>query len=370
MKRYGILSIKPRIDPRNAPSFESLYGLVGQNTGNLLFTNAVWSQIAGEKERVGFTFDPEALNDRLDGLIIPAANWLSPLVDFSELGRLVDRLRIPVVLIGLGAQDANFSGEIAVPAGTRLFVEAVSARSAAISVRGSYTKHLLNGMGIDNVIVTGCPSLCHDFRHFREFDRVHVRFEKGLLHSTRFSADHEPFAHTPSVHREIFRLAFAHDVDLLIQSEREEMYSLTQLDPAGLLDERLKRLLLEIYGAPDWHILSSYFHKHCQLFFDVDNWAKALERYDYVFGTRLHGTIMALNSGVPAFMLHHDSRTRELCEFSAIPSADAKSFKLSPGSIKRAVESTHFGAFYRRREQIKHVYQKFLQLNDLQMNHF
>jgi hypothetical protein len=365
MKKYGILSILPRVAPKDVSSFDLLYGLVGKNTGNLLFTNAVWSQIAGDNERVGFRFDPEDLNNRLDGLIIPAANWLSPLVDFSELASLVAQLKIPTFLIGLGAQDADYSGDITVPEGTWRFVQAVSERSAAISVRGEYTKRLLSGRGINNVIVTGCPSLSHDFRGFSTFDRAHVRFERGLLHSTRFSAGHAPFARSPSVHRAIFQLAFNHNMDLLLQSEEEEMHLLTQPQSTEWLDGNLKQLLQEIYKAPDWDRLEAYFRKHCQVFFDVEKWSKSLEQYDYVFGTRLHGTIMALNSGVPAFMLHHDSRTRELCEFAAIPSADAKSFNPTPHNIRRAIEKTDYSVYFGRREQIRVIYDDFLSTNGL-----
>jgi hypothetical protein len=365
MKKYGILSIQPRVTPKDVPSFDLLYGLVGKNTGNLLFTNAVWNQIAGVKERVGFFFDPEDLNNRLDSLIIPAANWLSPVVDFSALADLIERLKIPTILIGLGAQNDNFSGEISVPEGTWRFIQGISERSAAISVRGEYTKKLLGERGINNVVVTGCPSLGHDFRSFSPFGRVHVRFEKGLLHSTRFSAGHAPFARNPSAHREIFRLAFARGMDLLLQSEEEEMHLLTQSKSAVSDDDRLKRLLQEIYEAPDWETLEAYIRNHCQVFFNVADWSSGLERYDYVFGTRLHGSIMALNSGVPAFMLHHDSRTRELCEFAAIPSADAKTFNLTAANIRRAIEKTDFSAYYKRREQIQIIYSDFLNMNNL-----
>ena len=129
MKKYGILSIQRRVTQNQVTTFDNLYQLVGQNTGNLLFTNALWNQVAGDKVRVGFTFDPEQLNETLDGLVIPAANWLSPHVDFTKLADLVERLKIPTILVGLGAQDQSFSGAIDIPEGTQRFVRAVSERS-------------------------------------------------------------------------------------------------------------------------------------------------------------------------------------------------------------------------------------------------
>ncbi|MBU2605846.1 MAG: polysaccharide pyruvyl transferase family protein [Alphaproteobacteria bacterium] len=370
MKKYGILSIQRRIDQSQVTTFDNLYHLVGQNTGNLLFTNAVWNQIAGDKVRVGFTFDPGQLNETLDGLVIPAANWLSPHVDFTKLADLVEGLTIPVVLVGLGAQDQTFSGTIDIPAGTERFVRAVADRSASISVRGHYTKAILERLGIMDVVVTGCPSLYNDFRPFDAPDRVRVRLDKGLLHSTRFSASHVPFAQNKSVHREILRLAYANRIDLLLQSEREEMALLTATDSSSLFDEELRNLLLENYSAPDWASLETFVKSHCRLFFDVDLWSRALEQYDYAFGTRLHGTIMALNSGMPAFMIHHDSRTKELCDFAGIPSADAQTFRLNLNNIRRSIERADFGAYYTRRNINKLTYKKFLQSNRLPARDF
>ena len=370
MTKYGILSIQRAVEQEQVTTFDNLYHLVGQNTGNLLFTNAVWNHIGGEKVRVGFTFNPDEINESLDPLIIPAANWMSANVDFSKLADLIERVRIPTVLIGLGAQNDSFSDVIQVPAGTQRFARAVAERSHAISVRGEYTRKVLEGLGISNVVVTGCPSLYNDFRSFEAPRRVHVRPERGLLHSTRFSADHAPFADTHSSHRDIFRLAFQHKMDLLLQSEREEMHILTAPDASAGFDERLKGLLMKIYASPSWSALEAYVKAHARLFFQVNYWSKALEKYDYVFGTRLHGTVMALNSGVPAFMLHHDSRTKELCDFAGIPSADSQSFQLSLSGIQRSIERTDFSAYYTRRLANKQTYKAFLHANGLALNEF
>lgn len=370
MKKSGILSIQPRVEQRHVTSFDNLYQTVGQNTGNLLFTNAVWSHIAGEKVKVGFTFDPDHLNDSLSCLVIPAANWLSPHVDFATLAELIARVTIPVVLIGLGAQDQSYSGSVDIPQGTRDFVQAVSERSYAISVRGAYTQHILRALGIGNVIVTGCPSLYHDFRSFDALDRPRIRVDKGLLHSTRFSASYAPFAREPSIHRALFRMAFASKMDLLLQSEREEMELIVSSDDWSLFDDRLRSLLQEIYGAPDWETLIAFVRSHARLFFDVDSWSKSLDQYDYVFGTRLHGTILALNSGVPAFLLHHDSRTEELCDYAQIPSAPASSYDLSLKSIKRSIERADYRAYYDRRAENKETYRTFLRGNGLQITNF
>ncbi|MEZ5985953.1 MAG: polysaccharide pyruvyl transferase family protein [Hyphomonas sp.] len=282
MPRTGILSIVPKVEADSLARFGQLYELVGKNTGNLLFTNAVWNQIAGPKERVNFTFDPDKLNERLSALVIPAANWLGPVVDFSNLANLVEQLKIPVTLIGLGAQDDTYSGTVNIPEGTIRFVRAVAERSHSISVRGEYTRRVLSKLGINNVTVTGCPSLYHNFRTFSPPpERLNIRFRRGLIHATRFSASYAPFAQTESVHRQLYRMAYAEKLDILLQSETEEMALLSGFGEDAGLDSRLKQLLLQSYGAPNWEDWLGYISAHGRVFFDVAEWARALDAYDY-----------------------------------------------------------------------------------------
>ena len=56
-----------------------------------------------------------------------------------------------------------------------------------------------------------------------------------------------------------------------------------------------------------------------RVFFDVDEWFDFVRGQDLVVGTRLHGVVAALLQGVPAIVLYHDSRTREICELFGVP---------------------------------------------------
>ena len=58
---------------------------------------------------------------------------------------------------------------------------------------------------------------------------------------------------------------------------------------------------------------------HMHAFFDATSWLSFTRRYDCVIGTRIHGVMAALNVGVPALCIAHDSRTRELCDTMAVP---------------------------------------------------
>jgi hypothetical protein len=340
--------------------------VAGHNTGNLLFTNAVWDQIDGPVHRIGFNIDPETANREFRAVVIPAANWFSPHVNFAEMAEKVEQLDIPVVMIGLGAQGDSYSGKIDVPEGTVRLVRAVAERSSSISVRGHYTKSVLADYGITKVTVTGCPSLYKDFRpDAAKVLRAAAGQQNGptLLHSTRYFASHRPFAETASVHRDIFRLAFKTGNDLLMQSEPEEISMIVPASKKPEIAPETLDLMLQIYGAPNEAALEAYIKAHARVFFDVEQWSDAMCNYGRAFGTRLHATIMALNSGVPAVLVHHDSRTKEVCEFAKIPSVSPTVGPLSENTVRRLIKDCDFEPYANARRENFEVYQTFLEEN-------
>ena len=54
---------------------------------------------------------------------------------------------------------------------------------------------------------------------------------------------------------------------------------------------------------------------------DMGNWFTYLqyEGFNYSIGNRIHGNIMSILAGIPATVLAHDTRTREMAEFFEIP---------------------------------------------------
>lgn len=364
-----MVSIPRSQKPAPARSFNTLMAAAGYNTGNLLFTNAVWEQVGGPKQAVGFEFDPEKINRKFQALIIPAANWFSPHVDFSDLADRIEKLDVPVVMIGLGAQNSSYSELIEVPEGTVRLVRAVSERSKWISVRGEYTRSVLAGYGISNVTVTGCPSLYQDFRpEAGKLLKAAARRHDGpaLLHSTRYFASHRPFAETPSVHRDIFQLAFQTGNDLLMQSEPEEISMIVPASGKPEITPETMELMLQIYNAPDVAALETYIREHARVFFDLEHWSKAMRGYGCAFGTRLHATIMALNSGIPAVLVHHDSRTQEVCEFAKIPSVQAEAESLNDLAPQKLVQQADFEAYQATRKLNSARYGDFLDANGLE----
>ena len=363
MRPIGIMSIPTAQKPDAARRFDTLMGAAGHNTGNLLFTNAVWQQIQGPKKRIGFQFDPADLNASLQALVIPAANWLGPHVDFSDLAGLIEQLDIPVILIGLGAQAESYSDNIDVPKGTLRFIRAVSARSHSISVRGSYTQSVLKKLGIENVTITGCPSLYMDFQPDAAQKLLTSKKNTGqsiLLHSTRYSAKYRDFLDSGGLHLEIFRYAYRTQTDLLLQSEPEEISMVVNAARKPPIEEDVKANMVALYGADSWEKVEAYIAEHARVFFDIATWSQAMTAYGGVFGTRLHATIMALNSGIPAVLVHHDSRTEEASEFARLPSINVRNASLNSEAVQRQIRMADTETYLLAKQQHAELYFQFL----------
>ena len=62
-------------------------------------------------------------------------------------------------------------------------------------------------------------------------------------------------------------------------------------------------------------------------FFDVEEWMDYIRSFDFVLGTRFHGSLIALLNGIPAFIFVIDARTREMCELLHIPHDDIRNIE-------------------------------------------
>lgn len=369
MARYGIVSILPSPRSQDFPTFDSFYRALGSNTGNLLFTNAVWQLLKGTKGRLNYFFDPAKVNGTYDTVVIPAANWIQAGAEhdaiIDQLAGRISQLRIPVVVIGIGAQLDQHSHPSdlcsALGPGVRRLLRVVSDKSASISLRGEVTQKVLSLLGFHNGCVTGCPSLSFETQPFPMPQKSTFDAKRSLVHSTRYAAT-KAFARTPSIHRELYRFAYQQQMDVILQSEREELALLFGMsDPSNVHSKNLA----ETYGATDLDSVRNYILERGRAYLDVAEWSRGVRDYQFAFGTRLHSTIMCLNSGVTAALACHDSRTEEVAEFAAIPRLDLNGQSLTPETIKRAYEQADTDKYYARRREIREIYNRFLTENGL-----
>ena len=319
MDRLFVAGINYRAGEADWP-VERRFRRTGRNIGNLLVGYGARQQFRNAEFGGLISTPPERIRERFDRVAVVATNFLHRAVDFSAQAAAVEAVDLPCAVVGLGAQ-ANGSEPIArsLPAGTVRFVEALAERTPVIGVRGAYTASVLDDLGVTNVEVTGCPSFYANLsaplrlarKRFADIRRIAVN---GTADVVGHSFDGEAKAR---VERALFRHAAASNHPYVLQSELPEMLYLDEPGPqrAAALAPSARRL-----GYDSVDDYAAAVRRIGRVFFDVDEWLDFVGGQDLVVGTRLHGAVAALLRGVPAIVLYHDARTRELCELMRLPS--------------------------------------------------
>lgn len=288
---------------------------IGNNGGNLIFSHAVHRILALPGTEIvtsGFRSEyphPARVNDEFDAFVVPLANAFRPSFrrHLVKLTRFIERLSIPVVVFGVGAQgtlDYDDSRLAPIADNVKRFVRAVLERGPSIGVRGDFTYTYLRKLGFNDVDVIGCPSM---FLHGGEL-RLEQPSEK-LTADARIAINISPYV------RSMGAVAIDH-----FRRHPNLTYIAQDI-------ESLRLLLYGRYAgaekmSPEAPVRVShplYQKNRIKLFLDPPTWMDHLATYDFSFGTRIHGNIAALMAGTPAYVLAHDSRTLELARYFDIP---------------------------------------------------
>jgi hypothetical protein len=289
--------------------------LIGDNSGNLLFLEAAHKILATSDATVtpdrfgAHRLGPDRINERFDVFVIPLANAFRPSFEANlvALTRVIERLRIPVVVLGVGAQGtvAYDAARLApMEASVRAFMTAVLDRSPSVGVRGEFTHDYLRGLGFGDVEVIGCPSM------FVAGDRLVVeRRVPALGPDSPIAMNVSPYvkAMAPIVASHLDRYP---DLRYIAQDlETLETLLWGDATPDGPMPPAM----------PTRSSHPLFQDRRVDLYVDPWPWIEALRAVDFSFGTRIHGNIAALLAGTPAVVLAHDSRTLELARYFEIP---------------------------------------------------
>jgi hypothetical protein len=288
---------------------------IAANSGNLVFIEAAWkllsvpgAQLTPDRLR----HDPsraDEINERFDVYVIPLANAfrLSFARNLASITELVRRLRIPVVVLGVGAQgsvDYRWDAIRPMDPVVRSFMSAVLDHAPSVGVRGEGTAAYLRGLGFRDIDVIGCPSMFV----WRDGLRMRERTPE-LAPDARIAVTISPYR------RAMGRIA---------------NHNLRRYPNLVYIAQDLTTLELLLDGTPlpdgradselPLHPAHPLFREGRTRFYpDPWPWIRDLRSMDYVFGSRIHGTIAALLAGTPATVLAHDSRTLELAQYFEIP---------------------------------------------------
>ncbi|HET9381886.1 MAG TPA: polysaccharide pyruvyl transferase family protein [Streptomyces sp.] len=301
------------------PVEEALHrDVIATNSGNLIFSDAAHKILQTPGTEVvsnGIRTDVAAagrINEEYDAFVVPLANAFRPSFEpqLKRLTRLIGRLRIPVVVLGVGAQtglDYDPARLKPMEPAVRAFVSAVLDRSASIGVRGEFTEQYLKDMGFRDVELIGCPSL---FLYGKD-----LTVDKGVPELTaeaRVAVNASHNAVQKQGMGKIIERAHARYPNLRYIGQN--LSDARQLHWRDLSDPNARVTAMPTHpGHP------MYREDKVRLYIDPVTWIDDLRAFDYSFGSRIHGNIAALLAGTPATVLCGDSRTLELCRYFEIP---------------------------------------------------
>jgi hypothetical protein len=340
---------------------EQCFEATGRNTGNLLIGNGLLSQLRyDELSPYRYAMTPEYVEEHFDLVVIAAANFLFPGFDFTPLSSFLDKINLPAFMVGLGAQLPSSQSVLEnIPAGTWRLVEIVSERSKSIGVRGDFTADQLRKLGIGNIRVTGCPSLYTNLEPSIRIRRPNDIGMKTVVNGSRNVVGHSSHKEAATkVEKQLLQWALARQLPYVLQNEQPEMQLATGEDPAAHMPA-----LKSIAGFfdSDTATLAAFYRQHGKVFFSTQDWFAWIKEHDFSMGTRFHGNVAALLNGVPAVVLTHDSRTKELCDFAAIPHvsvADVENL-----DAQQLYEGANFDLFESRYRNNYRSYVEFLDEN-------
>ncbi|MBL0406318.1 polysaccharide pyruvyl transferase family protein [Microvirga aerilata] len=356
----------PVSDPPADANTQTKFDQTGKNTGNLLIGHALRRELAVDSYAFGTGHDARQVNENFDLIAIPAANFIYEHFDFGYMADFIERTTLPCLMVGLGAQSSSLTSlDLNIPAGTRRLLKIIAERSNSIGVRGEYTASVLEHLGITNVTLTGCPSLYMTLEpelkiRKRESDegalRVAVNGSNNVIkHSfaPSFAAD---------VERHLLDTAVRDNYAYVLQNEFPEIdivLGRSTADQAAQASGALQRIGSQLGSSA----YTAFLQKSGRVFFSVDEWSHFIRRMDFSIGTRFHGNMIALLSGVPALIIPHDTRTLEMSQLMKIPHVTVD--RIGKIDIARLYDSTSFDEFSRNYAKLYQDYIRFLDLNNV-----
>ena len=342
---------------RENPADLLLKNKINTNSGNLLFYEGVVRAIYKDDLQLDpFFYEDvdrliaaaESVNAEYAAVIIPLANafrksYMQPL---RSLTRFIRAVKIPCYVIGVGMQAdkaeelasaRSFDGDV------KAFVDAVLEKSPMLGLRGEYTADYLRRLGYADerhFRVIGCPS-------------AYIRGPEAVQCNPKDFAD----IRRASFHS---KSELPQDVHAWIESGLRTMeqqaecifvpqilYEFWQMYFGYRRGRRMRSMAPAYYPMDKGHPL--YRSGRMRGFLSARDWIDHMGEVDLAFGSRIHGSMAAVNAGTPAIVLAADLRIEELARYHGVPFVSRA--EAAQTDIRCAYARADFGAFARKYDE-------------------
>lgn len=220
-----------------------------------------------------------------------------------------------------------------------------------------FTEKVLKGYGVKTAVITGCPSnfinksstFVSDIQH-----KLQQSLESFIAHSD------EAWPKSPlksRVEKRLVRWVAKSPAVIIQQSVPRVMDYLRQNNlSSAQADNTQLEISLRNALMPDADIAKFriFIKTRVRTYFCVDQWLEDSSKYDFSIGLRLHGNMVAWQSGTPSLWIYHDARTRELVETMELPRISIEDFLEKCNSIDKCRELYSFNPakYARRRKEL------------------
>ncbi|WP_084267859.1 polysaccharide pyruvyl transferase family protein [Azohydromonas lata] len=317
----------------------------GGNLGNFAFRRAVTRIFQLSDCTVGDYSSLDglrAVGKQPKTIAIAAANWLGGTPDFEESNfsrhSVLSRTNCNIFTVGLGAQASLGVSSLKLGKNTLALAKLLSERCEVISVRDDFTRDVLAEHGIANVIVTGCPS---NFLNLNPQLGAEVSEKFKMLASCSSWTDFR-----------VIVSEFSGDIGQV----NPQLYATAKLanvarahyvlqTPKAIFDLKSKLTLPSGSDSignsydeqPTLGPLLRELRRRSIFFASLDGWMDFARTCGFAIGSRIHGTVIPMQAGVPAILVAHDSRTIGLAKKMAVPMMLEEEFLQCASSFPRHI---------------------------------
>lgn len=289
--------------------------LFSNNIGNQLFFNSVVRSLNCEYNSIfhyGYGCDSP---EKMDRFVIPFANNIRNYAcdEYEKVFELLRKTDKPFVISGVGTDsDSNFNTKLndEIVSVVSEFYKEVLRRTESIGVRGEHTKKVLVekcNIPTDKIDVIGCPS---------------VRYYGNSLKRPSFSSDFSDESRIAvcftAYHYDNDEAIFLYNI---LKNYKNSFVFFTDKVEAEMLrngkeitdQNRLHDLLPT---RRDHFIIREGRARFIPYQADL---MKCFNSFSFLIGSRIHMVIAAILSGIPAMLIAHSTRVKEIADYHHIP---------------------------------------------------
>lgn len=327
----------------------------------------------------------DIINNECDILILKGGNFLSGDWIHKEIGlETLKKIKLPIVYVGAGLQ-APIGGKVTFIKEEIECLKYIHDNCHSSSVRGNSTAEALNEIGIKNVEVIGCPTLYWGLKR-------NLKIKKATIENVAWTMRDYLFSQGVEMHAKQFQLMnfvrnFSDNFQVMLQGEEVELQEYFQYKKWGtkyhtekiifpgnsgiyktqkkyLSEDEIKNSIYKKYGNLIEKTFLNWIMNHTFFSYDTADYIDFFKSLTLAIGCRLHGNLVSLAHGTPAYYVTYDERTEEMVRLFNIPGISINNFNYDPQQIL----NSDWTKFENKYKEYYDIFLKFLENNNIKNN--